>query len=216
MIRGRAATPEPFDIGAVAGSDELFEALATRRLADLNTGYAESDDPAASLLAALVADVDVGAPALPARPHVLSCGTSSRRRGVRTFVTLGVAALVLTSAGAAAAGGGHAPDAMRTVRGPTGIEHAQRSNENAQQQSPITPPVDHRPVERHPGRLHRIVPDKDEPMRLPDDRREHRSPRWDTHPSRRYAQTPDRVTPAPDPSEGQPATPAPEDHEFAR
>ena len=100
MTRGRAATPDPFDIGAVNRSGELFDALATRRFAD--TG----DDPAARLLAALVADVDMGAPPLPS-PARLGYGKSgSRRRVVRTVFTLGVTAAVLTTAGAAAAGGG--------------------------------------------------------------------------------------------------------------
>jgi hypothetical protein len=100
LTRGRAATPDPFDIGAVNRSGEMFDALAARRLAE--TG----DDPAARLLAALVADVDVGAPPLPT-PARLGCGKSgSRRRVVRTVVTLGVTAAVLTTAGAAAAGGG--------------------------------------------------------------------------------------------------------------
>jgi hypothetical protein len=100
LTRGRAATPDPFDIGAVNRSGELFDALAARRFAD------PGDDPAARLLASLVADVDMGAPPLPA-PARLGFGKSaSRRRVVRTVVTLGVTAAVLTTAGAAAAGGG--------------------------------------------------------------------------------------------------------------
>jgi hypothetical protein len=135
LTHGRAATPEPFDLGAVAGSDELFEALSTRRLADLGTGGADAEDPAAALLAALVADVDAGAPPLPA-PTRMTCGMpSARRGGVRVVVAFGVAALVLTSAGAAAAGGGGA-DAMRTTHGPARTRGTERSNANAQWEAP--------------------------------------------------------------------------------
>lgn len=99
MTRGRAAPREPFDIGAVSRSSELVEALAARRLTD------PGDDPAVHLLTALTTDVDAGAPPLqtPARRS----GPRSRRRVVRTVVTLGVTAVVVTSAGVAAAGGGH-------------------------------------------------------------------------------------------------------------
>jgi hypothetical protein len=99
LTRGRAATPDPIDIGAVSRSGEVFEALAARRPKD------PGDDPAVRLLAALVADVDVGAPPLPA-PARVCAKTGSRRRVVRAVVTLGVTAAVLTTAGAAAAGGG--------------------------------------------------------------------------------------------------------------
>jgi hypothetical protein len=163
LTRGRAATPEPFDLGAVAGSDELFEALSSRRLADLDTGgpgrsgNAGPGDPAAALLAALVTDVDNGAPPLPA-PARATCGLpGARRRSVRAFVTLGVAALVLTSAGAAAAGGGHGPGVLRTPHGSMRLRIAERSNVNAHRQVAGAPLADrhasatHHPGDRHPG-----------------------------------------------------------------
>lgn len=222
MTRGRAATPEPFDLGAVAGSDELFEALSTRRLADLNTGRADAGDPAVSLLAALVADVDADAPPLPvARPR-LSCGMpAGRRRGVRAFVTFGVAALVLTSAGAAAAGGGHNTGAMRTTHVPAGTSGADRSNANAQRHAPIGdgPPPDRRPVERHPGRAHHAVSQRNAPARQADnlssDHHGHHQSRWGAHaPTDVSRPTPDPVTPSPSPT-GQTPTPAPEDQDLA-
>jgi hypothetical protein len=104
LTRGRAAAPDPFDIGAVNRSGELFDALAARRLAD------PGDDPTARLLAALVADVDMGAPPLPAPARLAYGKSGSRRRVVRAVVTLGVTAAVLTTAGAAAAGGGGGGD----------------------------------------------------------------------------------------------------------
>lgn len=172
MTRGRAATSEPFDLGAVAGTDELLEALSTRRLAELSTGRT-ADDPAVDLLAALVADVDVGAPPLPA-PARASCGMpSGRRRSVRAFVAFGVAALVLTSAGAAAAGGGNGGDAMRYTHGPARTRGPERSNANAQRQSPAiqTPVTARLPAARHLIDAHREAPvtPKDDPKRLPDD-----------------------------------------------
>jgi hypothetical protein len=133
LTRGRAATPDPFDLSAVSTSDELFDALSARRLDD----HAETDDPAAALLTALVADVDAGAPPLPA-PARVGCGRqSSRRRGTRAVVTLGVAALVLTSAGAAAAGGGDGVGAMGAANLPSRPRGTERSNENLQRQDPI-------------------------------------------------------------------------------
>ena len=106
MTRGRAATPDPFDLSAVSRSDELFDALSTRRSREFD------DDPAAHLLAALVADVDTGAPPLPPRLTFTSPGT--RRRGVAAVLTFGVAVTILASAGAAVAVGGesgnHAAD----------------------------------------------------------------------------------------------------------
>jgi hypothetical protein len=135
LTRGRAATPDPFDLTAVSSSDELFDALSSRRLADLNT---EGGDPAAALLAALVADVDVDAPPLPA-PARVACGIqSSCRRGVRAFVTFGVAAVVLTSAGAAAAGGPGDNSALGGAQGSNRPSGTERSNENVQHQDHIT------------------------------------------------------------------------------
>jgi len=133
LTRGPAATPDPFDLSAVNSSDELFDALSARRLDD----HAETDDPAAALLTALVADVDAGAPPLPA-PARVTCGRlSSRRRGIRAVVTLGVAAVVLTSAGAAAAGGGDGVGAMGAAHLPSRPRGTERSNENLQRQDPI-------------------------------------------------------------------------------
>ena len=81
MTRGRAATPDPFDLSAVNSSDELFDALSARRLGE----HAESDDPVAALLTALVSDVDAGAPPLPA-PARVTCGRqAARRRGPRAL-----------------------------------------------------------------------------------------------------------------------------------
>jgi hypothetical protein len=135
LTRGRAAATDPFDIGAVSRSDELFDALAARRLADLGTDGADPGDPAVGLLAALVADVDKDAPPLPA-PARVPCG-GPRRRGVRAVVTFGVAALVLTSAGAAAAGGNNGSvRALDTPHGPGGLRTTERSNENIRHQEP--------------------------------------------------------------------------------
>lgn len=103
MTRGRAAVPDPFDLSAVRRSDELFDALSARRPADVAS---DMDDPAVRLLAGLAADVDAGAPPLPAPARVACSGQGRHRRGVGAIVSFGVAALVLTSAGAAAAGGG--------------------------------------------------------------------------------------------------------------
>jgi hypothetical protein len=135
LTRGRAATTDPFDISAVSRSDELFDALAARRLADLGTDGAGPDDPAAGLLAALVADVDQDAPPFPA-PARVPCGGGPCRRGVRAVVTFGVAAVVLTSAGAAAAGNNGAVRAMDTPHGPGGMRTTERSNENIRHQQP--------------------------------------------------------------------------------
>lgn len=172
MTRGRAATPEPFDLGAVAGSDELFEVLSTRRPADLSTGRI-GDDPAAALLAALVADVDAGAPPLPAPTRVTYGVPSARRRGVRVVVTFGVAALVLTSAGAAAAGGGNGLGGARTTHGPVRIAGAQRSNANVERHVPAVQPrstVD-RPTRRQGGTDRDMsVQSKPESSRSPGDR----------------------------------------------
>lgn len=167
MTRGRAATPEPFDLGAVAGSDELFEALSARRPVDLNTGPAGSGDPAVALLTALVADIDAGAPPLPT-PRRGGCGLpSARRRGVRAFVTLGVAALVLTSAGSAAAGRGNDLGPLGTPHGPGGLRVAERSTVNGQKQVPVpgTPLTGRRvPAASHAGDRHQSTaprPDAD-------------------------------------------------------
>lgn len=155
MTRGRAATPDPFDIGAVNRSGELFDALAARRLAE------PGDDPAVRLLAALTADVDVGAPPLPA-PARMACGKSgSRRRVVRTVVTLGVTAAVLTTAGAAAAGGGGGGGGDRGADGARAphVNFSERTRGSLQVSSPerfigrsLTPPV---PRKRRGGEDHR-------------------------------------------------------------
>jgi hypothetical protein len=150
LTRGRTASPDPFDLSALSSSDEMFDALSERRFADLSAG--RTDDPAASLLAALVADVDLDAPPLPA-PARVTCGVqASCRRGVRAFVTFGVAAMVLTSAGAAAAGGNDV-GAMGTNHGSVQPKDSERSNENVQHRdlpggSIIT---GDRPSSRQPG-----------------------------------------------------------------
>ena len=143
MTRGRAATPDPFDLSAVNTSDELFDALSARRLDD----HAETDDPAAALLTALVADVDAGAPPLPAAAHV-GCAPGKRRppRYACGRHRLGVAALVLT-VGRSRRGRGRAtasvPWAPPTFRPrPRGTE---RSNENLQRQDPIAVTGSYRP-----------------------------------------------------------------------
>ncbi|MEV5706746.1 hypothetical protein [Actinoallomurus sp. NPDC052274] len=120
MTGGGSATPEPLDLSEITSSGDLFDALAARRVTDPGSGSAVSDDPAARLLAALVADVDAGAPPLPA-PARVSCATSktSGRPVVRAFVTFGAVAVMLTTAGAAVAGGGgpkaHAPSARHQL-----------------------------------------------------------------------------------------------------
>lgn len=145
MTRGRAATPDPFDLSAVNRSDELFDALSGRRL----SRHADSDDPAVALLAALVADVDVDAPPLPAPGRVPCAVPGARRRGTRVFVTFGVAALVLTSAGAAVAGGGDGAGALGRAHGPARLYGSERSNENARQRDPVPLPTGQRePVRR--------------------------------------------------------------------
>jgi hypothetical protein len=154
LTRGRTATPDPFDLSAVSGSDELFDALSERRFADLSAGRA--DDPAASLLAALVADVDRDAPPLPA-PARVACGVrGSCRRGVRVFVTFGVAAVVLTSAGAAAAGGNDV-GAMGINHGSVQPRDSERSNENAQRRDPAGASIftDEKSPSRHAGNRRR-------------------------------------------------------------
>ncbi|MDN3357171.1 hypothetical protein [Actinomadura sp. DC4] len=156
MTRGRAATPDPFDLSAVNSSDELFDALSARRLGD------HADDPAAALLTALVTDVDSGAPPLVAAPARVGCGRqSNRRRGTRAVVTFGVAALVMTSAGAAAAGGSDGTGAMGMAHPPTRPRGTERSNENLQHQDPITGTVGRRPAVRRPAEKHRTTPTSD-------------------------------------------------------
>jgi hypothetical protein len=130
LTRGRAATPDPFDIGAVSRSGELFDALAARRLAD------PGDDPAARLLAALVTDVDMGAPPLPSPAHRSRAKSGSHRRVVRLVVTLGVTAAVLTSAGAAAAGGGSGDGKGATGARVPGVDLSERSDGSLQ----VSPP----------------------------------------------------------------------------
>ncbi|GAA4621485.1 hypothetical protein GCM10023196_009860 [Actinoallomurus vinaceus] len=108
MTGGGTATPEPLDLSEISRSGDLFDALAGRRVTDPGAGFEPSDDPAARLLAALIADVDVDAPPLPAPPPRVSCGGSktSGRPVVRAFVTFGAVTVLLTTAGAAVAGGG--------------------------------------------------------------------------------------------------------------
>jgi hypothetical protein len=222
LTRGRAATPEPFDLCAVAGTEKLFEALSTRRLSDLSTARADTDDPAATLLAALVADVDAEAPPLPT-PTRVPCGMpGTRRRGVRAFVALGVAALVLASAGAAAAGAGGGTGALRTPHTPVRTRGTERSNENAQRQVPVVrspaveiSPAGRRPPTRHPD-AHRVPhgrPKADQ-RRAPDDpgsgRHGHKPPRVSSPGS----PDPHHQTPGPGeqspPPEGKTQTPTPE------
>lgn len=94
--RGSAA---PLDIDAVRGTDDLIEALSTRRTAP------SEDDPAVWLLQSLIADVDQGAPPLPARRPVAPAPRSGRR-GARTVVVLSVTTALLATTGVAAAGSG--------------------------------------------------------------------------------------------------------------
>ncbi|WP_433176284.1 hypothetical protein [Actinoallomurus sp. CA-150999] len=124
MTGGGTATPEPLDLSEISRSGDLFDALSGRRITDPGAGFGPSDDPAGRLLAALAADVDAGAPPLPAPPPRVSCGGSktSGRPVVRAFVTFGAVTVLLTSAGAAVAGGGgdhepkaHAPSARREI-----------------------------------------------------------------------------------------------------
>jgi hypothetical protein len=124
LTGGGTATPEPLDLTEISRSGDLFDALAVRRVTDPRAVLEPSDDPAARLLAALVADVDAGAPPLPAPPPRVSCGGSktSGRPVVRAFVTFGAVTVLLMTAGAAVAGGGgdqepkaHAPSARREI-----------------------------------------------------------------------------------------------------
>ena len=102
MTRGGAAASEPFDLSEVSRSGDLLDDLAARRIPDPAV-----DDPAVRLLAALVADVDVGAPPLPSPPPRVACTAGKPGRPVvRAFVTFGAATLMLTTAGAAVAGAG--------------------------------------------------------------------------------------------------------------
>lgn len=84
---------QPFDLGALARSDDLVEALSQRRAVT-------ADDPAVRLLAALAADVDAStAPATRTVPA--PCAASrTRRRGARVIVAFGVASIALTTVGA--------------------------------------------------------------------------------------------------------------------
>lgn len=126
MTGGGTATPEPLDLSEITRSGDLFDALATRRVSiDPGSGSTVSDDPAARLLAALVADVDTGAPPLPTpAPARVPCtgAKTSGRPVVRAFVTFSAVAVMLTTAGAAVANGGgdsgaksHAPSAKSKI-----------------------------------------------------------------------------------------------------
>ncbi|MCW2862417.1 MAG: hypothetical protein JWP48_4125 [Actinoallomurus sp.] len=183
MTRGRAAPSDPFDISAVNSSDELVDALSSRRLAEAG----HPDDPAVALLAALVADVDAGAPPM-ASPSPFTRGIpATYRRGVRAFVTFGVAAVVLTSAGAAAAGGGEGVDAIGSAQGTARPKSSERSNENAQRHDPVTGTAvvaRRRAVEKR-----RSAPVVEDAVRAPEDQQEwgHRGHR----PSHGSTRTPD-------------------------
>ncbi len=147
MTRGRAATPDPFDLSVVSRSDEIFDALSCRNAADL-AGLA--DDPAVRLLAALAVDVDAGAPPIPASARVACATPGSRRRGVVAFATFGAAVIMLASAGAAAAGGN---DGGANANGPARHGVSERSNANLQQRTPDRPSVEApRPLEPQPPR----------------------------------------------------------------
>jgi hypothetical protein len=139
LTRGRAATSDPFDLSAIRRSDELFDALSSRRSADLSAGCAESD-PAVRLLAALAADVDAGAPPLPTSARAACVMPGAHRRGVRAFVTFGVAAIVLTSAGAAAAGGGGGATGATARTDSVRFSVSERSNHSLRRQEPAAPP----------------------------------------------------------------------------
>jgi hypothetical protein len=137
LTRGRAAVPDPFDLSAVRRSDEVFDALSSRRPADVAP---DMDDPAVRLLAGLAADVDAGAPPLPVPGRVACAAPARHRRGVGAIVSFGVAAIVLTSAGAAAAGGGGNGDAGaagREVRPPV----SERSNAGHPRHDPASAPA---------------------------------------------------------------------------
>jgi hypothetical protein len=123
LTGGGSATPEPLDLSEISRSGDLFDALAARRVTDPASGSVISDDPAARLLAALVADVDMDAPPLPV-PARVACGGPKKpgRPVVRAFVTFGAVTVMLTTAGAAVAGGGgggapkgHAPSARHEI-----------------------------------------------------------------------------------------------------
>jgi len=202
LTRGRAATPDPFDLSAVNSSDELFDALSARRGGE----HAETDDPVAALLTALVSDEDAGAPPLPA-PARVTCGRqAARRRGTRAVVTLGVAALVLTSAGAAAAGGGDGlgVGAMGTARVPAGPTGPERSNENLQRHDPPAegPATERRPSARRTGDRRRDTPEgvgsraEDDATPVPEKQSWEHRPHW---PGRAAPHSPGEVSHSPDP-----------------
>jgi hypothetical protein len=135
LSRGRRAADDPIEasaradepahvahrvpnITAVRRDDDLVAALAARRAgpnaaSDMAEVTAAAGDDAIRLLRALIADVDAGAPVLPAGSRTAGTGAASVLRGTprcrrrtRVFVSLGVATMVLTSTGVAAAGGG--------------------------------------------------------------------------------------------------------------
>lgn len=208
MTRGRAATPDPFDISAVNSTDEIFDALSSRRLDDLAAGRTE--DPAAALLAALVTDVDTGAPPLPA-PARVSCGTQdTRRRGVRAFVTFSVAALFLTSAGVAAAGGQGHPRAMGTVRAPVRSTAPERSNENSQRYThPLATSVADRRMRAAPhlgvkARRGVAASPESEPAGAVQDHHDRQRAHRTHRPSIKYPRTSGRFVPAPVPPDPSP------------
>jgi hypothetical protein len=142
LTRGRAATPDPFDLSAVSRSDELFDALSARRRTD------PAGDPAVRLLAALAADVDAGAPPLPAPARVARVVQGTRHRGANAIVTFGVVVVVLTSAGVAAAGGGGGNTTSGSVRS----DLSERSNMSHERRSGAGPSFGERPSPARPLR----------------------------------------------------------------
>ncbi|MEV5746623.1 hypothetical protein AB0L00_02300 [Actinoallomurus sp. NPDC052308] len=227
MTEGGSATPEPLDLSEITRSGDLFDALAARRVTDPGSGFAVSDDPAARLLAALVADVDTGAPPLPG-PARVSRATSktSGRPVVRAFVTFGAVAVMLTTAGAAVAVGGggggpkaHAPSARHqlTERSKTRIESVGRPLPSGPRRTVGRTPADKTdptPTTTKASRSH--TPEKG------------RGSAFAGHPSARPSGSPSATpTPTPSPSAGAPtespspvstptpATPQPDDTAIA-
>ena len=111
------------DITAVRRDDDLLSALSTQRaLSAQRVVDARADDEAIRLLRALIADIDVDAPPLPvtvrsaAKPAPRT--RPGRRRKARAVVSFGLAALMLTTTGVAAASGGVGAEVSRLVTAP--------------------------------------------------------------------------------------------------
>ncbi|MFF5258832.1 hypothetical protein ACFY4C_07785 [Actinomadura viridis] len=103
--RPAATAPPGWDLTAVRRTDALLDALAGRGAAATEAA-ANTADPAARLLHALIRDVDEEPPRRQAAPGERpSPPNGPRRRGSRTIVALGVAGAVLAGSGVAAAGG---------------------------------------------------------------------------------------------------------------